>query len=360
MTGTSGCWEGRDALRDNQRALSLLAARWAGEVSLDFIAGIPGQTASGLRSDLSALDEARARHASLYSLTVEPGTGLAAAAEEGRISLNDPERDEDLWFAGRDELERRGFGNYEISNFCLPGSASVHNLRYWNLEPYLGVGPGAVSTLPSAMLARILPRLGLHGPSAAEVVCRLTCPHSIDGFLAGPEGLWGIRAEPIAAGEFLLETLMMGLRLAEGIPADRLEHRFGRSFEELFPGLWTRWVEQGLALPVDGRLRLSGQGRLVLDALLAQIAARISNLPGPPADGELAIAGRSRPARGRLRGRACEPVLDAGTGPVVSYGLQIHAKSRGEKRACPAIANGIQSNTRRGPRTPSAARCSPS
>jgi oxygen-independent coproporphyrinogen III oxidase len=271
------------ATHDNERALSLLAARWAGEVSLDFIAGIPGQTVAALRADLAALARVHARHVSLYSLTVEPGTGLAAAVRNGTITLNDPDLDEELWFAGRDELENRGFENYEISNFCVPGHASRHNLRYWNLEPYLGAGPGAVSTLPGRLLGEILPRLGLPDAAQAPAVCRLTSPENIDEFLAGPGKLWGMRAELISPREFLLETLMMGLRLAEGIPAGRLEQRFGRGFEELFPGLWTRWVDRGLAIPVDDRLRLSEQGRMVLDPLLSEIADRILDprLPSP-------------------------------------------------------------------------------
>ena len=232
-----------------------------------------------LRQDLAALEQVNAGHASLYSLTLEPGTGLAAAVEAGRVSLNDPEEDEELWFAGKDELERRGFQNYEISNFCRPGKASVHNLRYWNLEPYLGAGPGAVSTLPAQALTELLPRMARAEqqqavPPPAGSVCRLACPQSLEEFLVGQEGLWGMRAEIISPAEFLLETLMMGLRLADGIPADRLEQRFGVGFEGIFPGLWAMWVERGLALPPGDRLRLSEQGRLLLDPLLGEVARR--------------------------------------------------------------------------------------
>ncbi len=270
------------SLGDNVRALELLAAGWTGEVSLDFIAGIPGQTAAEVRSDLSALSRVKARHASLYSLTLEAGTGLAAAVEEGSIELNDPEQDEDLWFTGKDELERRGFQNYEISNFRMPGKASLHNLRYWNLEPYLGVGPGAVSTLPRSLLRGVLERVGPKAAGSPSAVVRLTNPDSIDEYLAGPERVWGMRVEPVAPSEFLLENLMMGLRLAEGMPATRLGERFGRSFEDLFPGLWTAWVERGLAHPVDERQRLSEQGRLLLDSLLSEVAARLQEPRLPP------------------------------------------------------------------------------
>jgi oxygen-independent coproporphyrinogen-3 oxidase len=267
--------------RDNERALELLRARWTGDLSLDFIAGIPGQSAADVRADLSVLDVLPVSHASLYSLTLEPGTGLFEQVQEGGIAMNEPECDEELWFAGKDEMERRGFENYEISNFCLPGKASKHNLRYWNLEPYLGVGPGAVSTLPAQLLREVLEAHGKAVSGLSEhPVCRLSNPESIEGYLVGREKLWEMEVEAIQPRDFLIENLMMGLRLAAGIPADRLERRFGRSFEELFPGLWQRWVQRGLAQPVEQSvgshscLRLSESGRLILNSLMGEVADR--------------------------------------------------------------------------------------
>jgi oxygen-independent coproporphyrinogen-3 oxidase len=269
----------------------MLRARWSRDLSLDFIAGIPGQSAADVRADLSVLDILPASHASLYSLTLEPGTGLFEQVQQGGIAMNEPERDEELWFAGKDELEQRGFENYEISNFCLPGKASKHNLRYWNLEPYLGVGPGAVSTLPAQYVREVFEAHGKAVSGLGEhAVCRLSNPESVEGFLAGREKAWGMEVEGIQPRDFLVENLMMGLRLAAGIPADRLERRFGRSFEELFPGLWQRWVERGLAQPAEhpvvshSRLRLSEPGRLILNSLMAEVADRVRD----PALGALA------------------------------------------------------------------------
>lgn len=306
---------------DNEKALDLLRSRWTRDLSLDFIAGIPGQTAADVRADLSVLDRlpgSMASHASLYSLTLEPGTGLFAQVQEGGVTMNDPERDEELWFAGKDELERRGFEHYEISNFCLPGKASKHNLRYWNLEPYLGVGPGAVSTLPTALLREVFEgrgkaargkaargsgEQGLGGGGFGErAVCRLSNPESIEGYLTGRDALWGMEVEAIQPSDFLIENLMMGLRLAAGIPTDRLQRRFGRGFQELFPGLWERWVHRGLALPVEvagghpvglgprvgPRLRLTEAGRLILNSLMAEVAERV-RAPGPLALAALGV-----------------------------------------------------------------------
>ena len=81
--------------------------------------------------------------------------------------------------------------------------------------------------------------------------------------------------EALTPADLLLETLMMGLRLAEGISRVSFEKRFGRTFEELFPGLWCRWETHGLAAPAEAQLRLTDRGRLILDALLGEMAEEI-------------------------------------------------------------------------------------
>ncbi len=248
------------------RALGLMRDLWQGDLNFDFIAGIPGQEPNEVRRDLSLLDQFPATHVSLYSLTYEPETPLSRLVEQGAIKRNSEEKDEELWFAGRDELSRRGYRQYEISNFSLPGRECRHNMRYWRIEPYIGVGPGAVSTLPLAGLARVpsLPRAG-----SASPVVRISNPKDIGLFLQGREKLWGAQAEVIEPEDFLLETLMMGLRLEDGLSAARLERRFGQTFEELFPGLWSSWVKRGFAKPAGEMLALTDNGRMLLDGLLA-------------------------------------------------------------------------------------------
>jgi oxygen-independent coproporphyrinogen-3 oxidase len=264
--------------RHTMRAMELLEGGWKGQVNLDFLAGIPGQTEEDLRIDLETLAGGRRiDHVSLYCLTVEPATELAGKIREGAIRPNSAERDEELWFSGAAVLESMGYSNYEISNFARPGRECRHNIRYWRLDPYLGVGPGAVSTLPAPALA------GKIGEDAREApVLRLANPRSLDAFLSGPGALWGIEVEAVSAEDFLLETLMMGFRMAEGLGCFDLQRRFGRDFEELFPGLWRRWEEEGLAEPCAVRLRLTKTGRFLLDRLLAQIERFVHGEKLPP------------------------------------------------------------------------------
>jgi oxygen-independent coproporphyrinogen III oxidase len=246
-------------------AIHLLKRQWKGQLNLDFITGIPGQEVSDVLEDLSVLDDGWPDHVSLYQLTVEPGTPLERMVHDGALRLNRGETDEELWLAGRDEVARRGLRQYEVSNFCRPGKECRHNLRYWRIDPYVGAGPGAVSTLPAAWAAE---RSAVAG---TEPVVRYTAPRDISAFLQGESHFWGMETERIRPADFLLECIMMGLRLTAGIPEDALRSRFGGSFTDVFPGLWESWVSRGLAVPPDGALRLSEPGLLLLDRLLIEV-----------------------------------------------------------------------------------------
>jgi oxygen-independent coproporphyrinogen-3 oxidase len=264
---------------DNTRAIGLLASLWKGAVSVDLLTGIPGQTIAELEADLGEMVGSGIEHVSLYSLTVEPHTALAGGIAEGNVRMNGEEHDEDLWLSGRKLLEMRGLRNYEISNFARRGKECMHNMRYWRMEPYIGVGPSAVSTLP----ARIAIALGGKAAEAARAapVVRISNPRDIGSYLLGERGGWGIDAEPVSGGDFLMETLLMGLRLKEGIRRERFTARFGRRFDELFPGLWMEWVDAGLATGDRDALRLTEKGRLMLNRLLVRLQERIQD-PGFP------------------------------------------------------------------------------
>jgi len=268
----------RHATREHAlAAMELVRQKWEGDLNLDFITGIPGQTISDVREDLAMLGDGWPDHVSLYQLTVEPGTPLQTMVNDGTMALNPLEVDEELWFAGRDALASRGYHQYEVSNFSLPGRECRHNLRYWRIDPYAGAGPGAVSTLPAAWAARAAarPDLAAHEQS----VVRFTAPKDIAAFLRGEEHFWGIETELVGPADFLLECIMMGLRLAGGIPEATLRSRFGRGFSDLFPGVWEGWIARGLALPPDDSLRLSPDGLLLLDRLLGEVVDKMEEAP---------------------------------------------------------------------------------
>ncbi|MDR1617575.1 MAG: coproporphyrinogen III oxidase family protein, partial [Treponema sp.] len=133
----------------------LLAAGeiFGGGLSLDLLTGLPAQDEGTLAADIEKVLSLRPGHVSLYSLTVEEGTPLAsrlgaadpaALAEAGLPPRDQADR---LWLLGRDLLAAAGYGQYEVSNFALPGRRSLHNIRYWRMENWLGAGPAASGTV---------------------------------------------------------------------------------------------------------------------------------------------------------------------------------------------------------------------
>ena len=162
------------------------------------------------------------QHLSLYSLTREEGT-LYDRMILGKKLKEMPAAEQDrLWLRGARLLRERGFVHYEISNFAPAGLGCPHNERYWRLDPYLGIGPAAVSTLPGGSTG----------------VVRLSEPRSIHAWLEGCEPA----VEEVPPRDFLFENLMMGLRLAQGVPVSRIRGRFG---EEALQWLLDEWERAG-------------------------------------------------------------------------------------------------------------------
>jgi oxygen-independent coproporphyrinogen-3 oxidase len=241
---------------DVERSLEHLRKRWRGELSLDLMVGIPGRTPEEELGDVQRALTIDPGHISVYALTLEEGTALAAAAASGRVK---PQGEEQLSRTLRDVQQlcsSAGYRRYEVSNYARPGRESLHNLRYWRMRPYLGIGPSAVSTLP-----------GEGGP------LRLTGRKEGEGY----------DVERVAAPDFLLEHLMMGLRTAEGVSLPELDEIFGISLEKIIPRSIHRFQQEELLRRSGNRLQPAGDGMLLLDYILVNMAAELEQA-GLPAD----------------------------------------------------------------------------
>ncbi len=139
---------GRRATADPAAAFAQLRRAGCAEIGLDLIFGGPGQDIAALDDDLERVAALRPEHISYYELGVAPDTPLARAL--GGEHDAPPAGDEELAEMFRRvvrRLGRAGYDWYEVSNFALPGHRSRHNAAYWRARPYLGLGPGAVSTV---------------------------------------------------------------------------------------------------------------------------------------------------------------------------------------------------------------------
>lgn len=138
--------------RIHDAAEGLAAVRRAGEagfrrISADLMIGIPGQDLSRVLADAGELVAAGANHLSVYMLDLDKDCPLKTQVDRGELAMPSEDEVADLFEALQERLPELGLAAYEISNYCAPGEASRHNLRYWERRPYLGLGPSAASQL---------------------------------------------------------------------------------------------------------------------------------------------------------------------------------------------------------------------
>ncbi len=223
-------------------------------VSFDLIYARPGQSLEAWRQELRRALALAADHLSLYQLTIEPGTKFEALHRAGGIVLPDDGLAAALYDATREEAARFGLLPYEISNYARPGAESRHNLQYWRYGDYAGIGPGAHGRV--TLGGRLIATRRHRAPEPwAERVER--------------QGHGSTEETVLAPEEMAQEMLLMGLRLAEGVSAERFLARTGRTLESAIDMDGMRLAaKEGYLAWHDGRLIATDEGRRRLDALL--------------------------------------------------------------------------------------------
>ena len=234
---------------DNQRTFA--AARKAGfdNISVDLMFNVPGQSISQWQADLERVLELQPEHISAYSLTVETGTGLAQAVDTGEIIMPAEETDYRMFTAVRELLVAGGYQAYEVTNFARDGRTCGHNLHYWRIEPYLGLGPAA------------------HGFDGRR---RYWNVRDLDEYLkrvaAGESPRSG--SERLTVAQLANERLAFGLRLAEGVSVtDGLGFGSTGEFRRQFADQLQHW--SGKVELSGTHLRATPEGVLFLDSLTA-------------------------------------------------------------------------------------------
>jgi len=236
-----------------------LARRHFPRHSFDLIYARPGQTEAAWAAELDRALPLVGDHLSVYQLTIEPGTAFATAHARGDFALPDEDLAGALYELTQDRLAAAGLPAYEISNHAWPGGGeSRHNLVYWRYGDYVGVGPGAHG------------RLTL--PDGGKVATRQR--RAPETWLAAVEadGHGTQEGVPLGSAERLEEMLMMGLRLAEGVPLTRIRAETGKDLPETVDPDALRDLAEGGFLSLDaGRLRATDAGRQRLNAVLGAL-----------------------------------------------------------------------------------------
>ena len=217
-------------------------------LSLDLIYGLPDQTMERWQATLAQAADLGPEHLSCYGLKVEEGTPLWRMRES--LVLPDDDLQADMYLWAVDFLARRGYEQYEISNFARPGFASRHNLKYWTLQEYAGFGPGAHSDFGGVRYAFV---------------------RDLAAYCAGVESGGSIlsESERISDRERHREYLMLGLRTAAGISRRAFESRCRTSFDPI-EGVLEKLAAPGYARKEGDRWRLTPVGFLVSNQIIGQ------------------------------------------------------------------------------------------
>lgn len=216
-------------------------------VSFDLIYARPNQTCSNWENELRFATQFKTTHLSLYQLTIESGTAFAPKYHRGEIVLPDDTLAADLWEVTQSVMDAAGLPLYEVSNHAKPGEESRHNLVYWRYQDYVGVGPGAHGRYTSAGIKVATEQY--RGPDIW-----------IKQVLSQKSG--NIRTHVVSEREQLIEELMMGLRLKEGIAMKS-------AFNTVLNGKNLEYLVQNADMEADSKkIRVTPQGFLRLNGIL--------------------------------------------------------------------------------------------
>ncbi len=211
-------------------------------ISLDLMLGIPGQTLESLKRSIDFCAESGITHVSAYMLKIEEGTPFAAQKEKLML----PTEDEycAFYLTACEELEKAGFMQYEISNFARKGFESRHNLKYWNCEEYLGIGPAAHSFIDGR---------------------RFYYERDLTGFMN--------RNKPVQDGEGgdFYEYAMLRLRLNEGLKEDETLDRYRFCIPEQMRERAMIFEAQGLLISDVKGIRFTLKGFLLSNKIIGDL-----------------------------------------------------------------------------------------
>jgi oxygen-independent coproporphyrinogen III oxidase len=230
-------------------AMDALRAAGISDISLDLIFAVPGEISRDWSADIASAIALSPTHLSCYGLTVEPSTPLGRWTARGTVSETPDDRYAEEFLATHAALTGAGYEHYEVSNYARAGHRARHNASYWRGVRYLGLGPSAHGFDGEVRRWNV----GAYAHWLAEVSA-------------------GVPRDPVEGTDVLnegartAETVYLGLRTTDGLALQDSEW-----------GLVAPWVAAGWATHDGGRLTLTAEGWLRMDALAAALTAHRSN-----------------------------------------------------------------------------------
>ena len=228
-------------------------ARKAGfdNLSLDLMFAVPNQSLSSWENNLNKALEKNPEHLSTYNLTIEQGTAFSKLQSNGKLIMPDDDHQLELYKRTIERLTKKGFHHYEISNFARRGKECKHNITYWENKNTLGLGAGASSYMNGTRFKNI----NLPAHYIRQVKEKKTAVE---------------HSETLEPRQAMGETIMLGLRLLQGISIHQFEKRFQISFTNLFRNIISSLKEKELVVIEKDYLRLSKKGLFIADSVILE------------------------------------------------------------------------------------------
>lgn len=211
-------------------------------ISLDLMFGLPDQSIEDIKKAVELVKTLSPKHVSAYSLKLEEGTPLYEKYVNGKVELPDDEVEREMYHTLESELASIGLMQYEISNFSVPGYESKHNLTYWKNKPYLGLGLSSHSKVGhkrfanSSVMSSYIEQWQVMQPKYTE------------------ESLLDEKEE-------LFETIILGLRLNEGISFEKINEAYNIDFKDRYAVALHELKGYELVSETETHLSLTAKGR---------------------------------------------------------------------------------------------------
>lgn len=221
-------------------------------VNIDLIQSIPGMRPEDVLSDAQQVADLKPEHVSYYNLIYEPGTPMTRDRDAGRLIPPGDDEEADNYFAVKALLEDEGYGHYEISNFSRDKKYCQHNVLYWQGGEYFGCGPSAHSHWKGKRFDTIRD-------------LKVYCERLQNG--ESPVDM----VEKLPAEEKARETLVMWLRMTEGVDLSHFKTVTGYHVDDLCGKTIESMVEEGLLQRFENRLALAPNALFICNAVFSEL-----------------------------------------------------------------------------------------
>ena len=219
-------------------------------INIDLMFGLPNQRLNEWEETLREIISLEPAHISAYSLIIEEGTAFYNLYENDKLKLPTEEEERKMYHLAKKILEENGFNQYEISNYAKERKECRHNLAYWNMDNWIGVGSAAASYINGKRIKNIssveeyINSINEKGEAVEEIITN-------------------------SKNDNMEEFMFMGLRKINGIDENEFKKRFSMNINDVYGEILNKYIDEGLLIRESGRIFLSEKGIEISNIIMA-------------------------------------------------------------------------------------------